>query len=95
MFTRRAGAGSTEARRARANGARIEVGIRGPEQKLRSRTRAGSSEDRRCGSEDVHCHFIVPAPFRKHLALTQQCCPRIPMLHLFLRSEAHALNKEY
>ena len=59
MFTRRAGAGSAEARRAGANGVWIEA--RRPEQKLGSRARAGSAEAR---SETRHCHFMAPAPSR-------------------------------
>ena len=43
------------------------VRIGGPE-KLGSRATAGlgGSEARRCGSGDVHCHIIAPAPSRKH-----------------------------
>ena len=60
MFTRSAGVGSTEARRAGANGAWIKAQIGGPEEKLRSRVRAGNADARRlgCDSGDVHCHFM-------------------------------------
>ena len=57
MFTRRAGVGSAETRRAGANGARIEARIE---------AKAGSAEARRCGSGGVHCHFIAPVPSSKH-----------------------------
>ena len=50
MLTRRAGVGSAEARMAGANGARVEVRMGGLEQKLGSRTRAGSAESWRCDS---------------------------------------------
>ena len=68
MFTRRAGVGSAEARRAGANGARIELGgsdwRAGAEARIEAK--AGSAEARRCGSSygEVHCHFISPAPLR-------------------------------
>ena len=55
MFTRRAGAGSAEARRAGTNGARM-ARLGGPEQKLGSRARAGSAEAR---SETRRCGIVV------------------------------------
>ena len=59
MFTGRAGIGSTEAQRAGAE-AQIEA-------------KTGSAEARRCDSGEVHCHFIAPAPPRKHQALSALC----------------------
>ena len=60
MFTRRAGAGSAEARRAGATERGSMLG--GPEQKLGSRARAGS-----------FFHFIAPTPSHKHQALSALC----------------------
>ena len=65
MFTRRAGAGSAEARRARANGAWIEAWRAGVDE--------GQSRD--CGGWKMqHCHFIAPALSRKHRC--QSCWDR-------------------
>ena len=66
MFTRRAAAGSAEARRA---GAKTECRSRfgGPEQKLGSRARAHRFGD----SKMRHCNFIAPA-----LSRITKRCPR-------------------
>ena len=66
MFTRRAAAGSAEARRA---GAKTECRSRfgGPEQKLVSRARAHRFGD----SKMRHCNFIAPA-----LSRITKRCPR-------------------
>ena len=51
MFTGRAGAGSAEARRARANGAQIEARRVGAEARVEVQSReCTSSETRRCGT---------------------------------------------
>ena len=53
----------------------------------------GGPEARRCGSGDVHHHIIAPAPSRTLSALYH--CRSIPISCHLLRSEAHALNKQY
>ena len=91
-----AGVGSAEARRAGANGARIEAPRFGSEGRNRSSDQGSEQGVRRLG--DVHCHFIAPALSRKHLASASAIrvvLLSIPISRLFLRSEAHALNKEY
>ena len=51
-FTRRAGAGSAEAQRAGANGARIEARRAGAEARI-------EGQNRECGGSKMrHCHFI-------------------------------------
>ena len=86
MFTRRAGAGNAEARRAGANGAWIEAQRAGAEARIEglSRECRGSIGD----SKMRHCHFIAPALSR----ITKRCPLSIP---ISLRSEVHVLNKEY
>ena len=33
-------------------------------------------QSRECGASEIHCHFIAPAPSRKHQALSAQCSCR-------------------
>ena len=71
MFTRMAGAGSAEARRARTNGAQNEAQRAGAEARIEGQSRecGGSIGD----SKMRHCYFIAPALSRKHQALSVLC----------------------
>ena len=73
MFTRRAGAGNAEARRAGANGVQIEARRVGAEAQIEGQSRecGGSIGD----SKMWHCHFIAPAPSCKHQALSALLIP--------------------
>ena len=73
MCTRRAGAGSAEARNAGANGARIEAQRFESEGRSRSSDRGPQQGVWRLGGSEIHCHFIAPAPSCKHQALSAQC----------------------
>ena len=71
MFSRRARAGSAKARRAGANGARIEA------------------------RSERHCHFIAPAPSRKHQALSALChCRSRNRAFSSIRSECARSTKD-
>ena len=72
MFTRRAGLGALKlgGPEQSERGSRLGGSDRKARAEARIEAKAGSTEARRCGSGEVHCHFIAPAPPRKHQELS-------------------------
>ena len=90
MFTRRAGAGITDAQRAGANGAQIKAQRFGLEGWSRSLDQGPEQGVQRLGDSKMrHCHFIAPALSHKHRC--SRCAAVDPdMTAFFLIRSAYA-----